>query len=57
MQGRKNVKVVCRDLVSWVARRVWPKILHFLKIAVFCWNFFSKNITNLVIDNDVCKIN
>ena len=57
MQGRKNVKVICRDLVSWVARRVWPKILHFLKIAVFCWNFFSKNITNLVIDNDVCKIN
>ena len=35
--------------------RVWPKKLHFLKIAVFCWNKFDENIAKLVIDNAVCE--
>ena len=35
--------------------KVWPKKLHFVKIAAFCWNMFNENIVKLVIDNAVSK--
>ena len=51
INGRKNVNVIGKDLVSWVAR----KQSLTKKIAVFCWNIFSENTAKLVIDNVVCE--
>ena len=35
--------------------RVWPKKLHFVKIASFSWNIFNTNVEKLLNDNAICE--
>ena len=45
---KKNVNVICKDLVSWVVRKI------LCKNCCFLLKYFDENIVKLVIDNAVC---
>lgn len=61
IDGRKNIKVVHEDLVSWLVRKQKFEqencIFVFEKIFIFFWNIFlnKNNIPKLVVDNAISE--
>ena len=54
MQGRKNVNMTFKDLVSWVARKQeFNQRNCIFSKRLFCWNIFNENKEKLVTDNAV----
>ena len=43
--GRKNISMICKDLISWVKKTSLTK-----EVAVFSFNIFDENIAKLVGD-------